>query len=411
MSDTEPKYKYLLNLKAVNLGPHTNLNVGGLELSDKKSMRVAIFASNGGGKSSLSKQFRLLNMLENLPASEKFITLGQTVASIDFSLFDQKASPIEYRNFNIIHKKGDAPKITNNTDFIFHVFNSDYVRESIYAKNYGQNGKIEGYILGKANVDLSKEKDEYENLRKKYVNLKAEIEQAIENSQCELKKLEIKASTNEFKNFTFEKIIGDFSPENESDSYDDLKSKLTILKGMPEELGNVSSHRNIDYDITFISGIEPTLKEVITPSKLSLEFKSKILKKEGFIREGVRIIKEENISQCPFCEQTFSENENQLIEKFVEYIEDSETVYRGKLEMLIGNISSLALDIDALYKNFLEIESQFNANKKYFPSFQNKNLHISVIENNGIAGYYRIFDDGEHLAKVNDPNNIEIREY
>lgn len=54
--------------------------------------------------------------------------------------------------------RGNEPIVNNNSGLIFHVFNSDYVNEQIVPNNYTPDGEIDGYIIGKEQVDLSAEK-------------------------------------------------------------------------------------------------------------------------------------------------------------------------------------------------------------------------------------------------------------
>lgn len=56
--------------------------------------------------------------------------------------------------------------MSDNTGLIYHVFNSEYVRENLEAVRYHPEDKVSGFILGKANIDLSKEKEQLENYKK-----------------------------------------------------------------------------------------------------------------------------------------------------------------------------------------------------------------------------------------------------
>ena len=159
--------KYNIHLKLKNIGPHTNLNQN-IDAGENGPLRIAIYATNGSGKTSISKQFRLLSIKkESLPDSDNFITLGQSEAVFDFKLYNQNNTAEKYP-FNIKHRLTEKPITTNTSNLIFHTFNSDYVKQSIEPVNYGQNSEIQGYIIGKAEIDLSKEKNELEIIKKEY---------------------------------------------------------------------------------------------------------------------------------------------------------------------------------------------------------------------------------------------------
>lgn len=281
-----------------------------IDAGENGPIRIGVFSANGGGKSTISRQFRLLSISQDkLPKSNKYITLGENNAKFKFKLFNQENATEKYE-FEISHSTDKIPQITNNSQLIFHVFNSDYVRESIEPDNFGQNKEIEGYIIGKDVVDLTKEKKELETIREKYEQVKKDINLEITKAKNELQEQGIRASTIEFKNFTFENIIGDFSP-SEEENFKSLKSSLKKLEGIPEDLQDVSFHRSFDIDISVVSDTVNDLKEKITISTLSSEFKKKIQTKESFIKSGIELLNK-NTSSCPFCEQELKEAQNYL---------------------------------------------------------------------------------------------------
>jgi hypothetical protein len=370
----ETKDKYLIHWTINNVGPHENLNQS-CDAGENGPIRIGVFSPNGGGKSSVSRQFRLLNIdKDKLPLSNKYITLGKRDGKFKFKLFNQENTSEKYE-FEIIHALGDKPQITDTSQLIFHVFNSDYVRESIEPQNYGQDNKIEGYIIGKEAVGIEKETQELEALRKKYKNIQEVINTSISDAQHELQRYGVRANMAEFKSFTFENIIGNYVPTIENDSFTSIKEAFRKLEGIPDDLADVSIHRNFNINTSFILDIISDLKEKISVSQLSSEFKSKIQSKENFIKMGVQLLDDKK-SNCPFCEQNLRKAQHDLIDNFISYIYDSETVYRNKLQGQIKNINELKTLFENIYKEFIKIESQFNKNKSYFPSLINEKLEI-----------------------------------
>ncbi len=51
------------------------------------------------------------------------------------------------------------PIVYDDTGLILHVFNSEYVKENLESVRYKPEDKVSGFILGKVNIDLSKEKE------------------------------------------------------------------------------------------------------------------------------------------------------------------------------------------------------------------------------------------------------------
>lgn len=367
------KEKYNIHLTATNIGPHENLNQP-CDAGEDEPIRIGVFASNGGGKSSLSRQFRLLELDQTeLPLSNKYITLGKNQANFKFKLFRQDV-PSEKHEFEIAHSVDKKPQITDNSDLIFHVFNSDYVRESIEPSNYGQDKKIEGYIIGKDAVDLTKENSELEALRKEYLALKEKIDHSIQVAQTELRQIGIRTNTNEYASIKFDNLIdGNYYVPQEATTYKELRASLKKLEGIPDDLLNVTLISPLNGNSQFIDNIITYLQENISVSELSEEFKTKISAKDGFIRAGVELLHEER-KTCPFCEQELGDNQLLLIDDFIAYLKDAETVYKNKLRSHLSNLHTLKDLLSKKHNEFLKTESQFNHNKGYFPSYKDKRL-------------------------------------
>lgn len=137
-----------------NIGPHGKVNFNG-KIS---SLKTAIYANNGSGKTFISRLFRLI---EN-PISEKsdkLLSFAKNQGKMKFEVnFKEESKASITKTLEINISKGATPTISSPLPFIFHVFNSDYVHDNIEALKYKPDGDIEGYILGKAQIDLTKEK-------------------------------------------------------------------------------------------------------------------------------------------------------------------------------------------------------------------------------------------------------------
>lgn len=372
MADTE---KYNIHIVASNIGPHENLNQP-CDAGEDGPIRIGVFASNGGGKSSLSRQFRLLSFKEaDLPISNKYLTLGKDQGKFKFKFFRQD-DPTEKHEFEIAHSCDKSPRISNKSQLLFRVFNSDYVRESIEPNNYGQDKDVDGYIIGKDVVDLTKENAELESLRKKYGELKDKIDEEIKDCKKELQQAGIRANTNEFTSITFDNIVGNSYNPPESEPFKSIKVSLKKLEGIPDDLNDVTSHNsNFGSDLSFLNNLADDLNAEIEISTLSEEFKAKISIKEDFIRKGVELLAE-NDSECPFCEQKLNTSQLSLIDDFVAYLKDAETVYKNSLKTYNSAILELKEAFNRKYKEFLKVESEYNATRDYFPSYKDEKIDL-----------------------------------
>ena len=149
----------LTKIEANNLGPHL-----GLEDSFPMSkLKLGIFANNGTGKTFLSRAFRLI---ENNDAEHvnKILTINQSQGHFKLKISEQQENTTIHKTLSINFVKDQIAKIRNDTGYNFHVFNSDYVKENIEELKYQPSGEIEGYILGKTKIDLTKEKKKVELL-------------------------------------------------------------------------------------------------------------------------------------------------------------------------------------------------------------------------------------------------------
>ena len=157
MVDNMADLKLTLNLKGI--GPHKDTT---LEKS-VSSINMAIFAENGSGKSFISKSFKRISDLKNIIAgnddelklkekTSAMIRFGETKGNMQFGISNSNID----KKINVIFEKDALPKVEDNTDFIYHVFNSEYIKENLESVNYKPEDNVSGFILGKVNIDLTK---------------------------------------------------------------------------------------------------------------------------------------------------------------------------------------------------------------------------------------------------------------
>src|SRR5690606_35107844 len=101
-------------------------------------LQIAIFAPNGCGKTFLSRAFRLLSIPEPLRSvnhSNDYISIGSNNAFYSLKISNPSDTSKVNRIAKISFKRDSVPIIENDTDYIFHVFNSDYIQENLESKS------------------------------------------------------------------------------------------------------------------------------------------------------------------------------------------------------------------------------------------------------------------------------------
>ena len=177
-----------LKISASNLGPHESLKTQ-LQIG---SIGIGVYANNGSGKTFLSRAFRLATKEKHEASdSNKLLTLQETEGDFKLDISNSREPGVN-KVYDFKLKRNSEPIIRNNTGYIFRVFNDDYVKENLEVLKYRPNGEIDGYILGKEKIDLSKEKDELEALKTKRTEKKEEINSEIKSVLSELDKLSIR---------------------------------------------------------------------------------------------------------------------------------------------------------------------------------------------------------------------------
>ncbi|MCW3084259.1 MAG: hypothetical protein JWP12_1625 [Bacteroidetes bacterium] len=204
-------------IEAQNIGPHENLTA----TFPMTALKIGVFANNGSGKTFLSRMFRLINV-NTAEKTNKLLAINKTSGSFAFQIKEKKENVETTRNLSIKLQKNKEPVIINDTGYIFHVFNSDYVKENIEELHYKADGEIEGYIIGKAVIDLSKEKKLLEDLQ---TNLREEIiifQDAIDSAKEELDIEKVNKATKEYK-FNYQNVYDNNLEYEEEKTFKELK--------------------------------------------------------------------------------------------------------------------------------------------------------------------------------------------
>lgn len=360
------KKEIQVEIEAANLGPHRQLKA---KLNVVK-LEMGLFANNGSGKTFLSRIFRLVTKPDvTVDEVNRLLTLGQSHSTFSFKI----ASPDRDKNLSIFLKRGNPPSISNNTDLIFHVFNNDYVKENLDELGYKPNGTIEGFILGKEKIDLSREKGNLEKIKNKYKEKTELLGSAIDKVRKTIEDVGVRKNTAEFSAINSENLIAHPDKYEEAESFQELNSRLAKLKTFPDNIADIPRANTIDTP-SLLGEIETFLKSKFTRSSLAEEFKLKIKGKQDFVEKGLAL--KGNTNLCPFCEQSFSSSSLTLLDQYTEYLNDAEAQQIKKANEYTAGIGRLKDTLAHAYTNSVKTNSRFNELKSYLPSLEKTNLSL-----------------------------------
>ena len=137
------------NITFKGFGPFKDLLNAELILSASK---VAVYAGNGQGKTCISRLFRAADQDCAMSISDTMINRAGSTGEFEFSFSGKDNSG----KLHISKTRGDNPTIENETGYLFHVFNTDYVRDNLQSQHYSINGDgiFWSSIVGRETLDV-----------------------------------------------------------------------------------------------------------------------------------------------------------------------------------------------------------------------------------------------------------------
>lgn len=373
-----------IKIECQNIAPILNLTK---EITCN-SLKFGIFANNGSGKTFISRLFRLTEKQPELKLSEdgksptdKMLSIGKSDGSFSFKILDKEGAIKE--NFKIALKKGAIPVIPK-TEYIYHTFNQDYVEENIRALSYDKDNEIEGFILGKVNIELKEEEEELAIIEKEGTELNKQIENEIEDYLDEkINNIQNIKRLGEYKTLNAPNIFKavDDDIEQPSKTYEALLDDYNKIKAIPENLDDIFEISRVSVDINFVKKLKDDCKTEHSLSKFAGSFKEKIKAKQNFIETGIKLLQFEK-GECPFCEQELQKSALTLIDEYTAYLKDTEAQTIKHFKNSIDNLESWIRLIKEVDNKNSKRVNEFNTFKtKYIPSSESVELEIFHIKN------------------------------
>lgn len=394
-----------LRIEAMNIGIHNNLKFN----HTFKNICIGVFASNGTGKTALSRMIRLADKFcpnYEIARTDKLISLGKTDGTFRFGLSPE--GPVE-NLLEITLKTNSIAQVKNNSPFIFHVFNSDYIKENLASNRYVFDDKIDGYILGKESIDITDYEKHKKILFGKFEKLKAKIDDAIKDALKVLDEVPIRRNTNEYQNITYINLYNE-KEIVETESYKNLLSRYKIAITMPDDIQEVPLVKPIDNYNNFFAEITTCLSESYSKGRIAEEFKSKVLYKQEFIETGLKLLDEDRL-HCPFCEQEMQMVSLKLIDDYNEYLADEETKIKNRIQSFQKTTKYITKSIEDSYNSYLISLKKYNEVKKYIPSLMDSELpSISDLKliNTIILELSKVIEEKEHNISLPLEKHTEI---
>lgn len=371
------------------------------------SLKIGVFANNGSGKTFLSRLFRLTENNEELfldengrSPTDKLLTFGKDKGEFSLKIIGKDRGIKE--DFSIIIEKGIIPNIPQ-TQYIYHTFNQDYVEQNIQILGYEKDSDIQGYILGKVNIDLKEEEDNLLKIQKEEITLTKQIEKNIFDFLEE--KVDNIQNIKRLNEYNYLKPVEVFKSIDKgqfevSRSLEELYLDYNKIKSVPENLADIDSIESISIDLINLKKLKDNLIKSFSLSSLAEDFKLKIKGKQGFIEAGMILLLDTNNKHCPFCEQQINDKASLLIDNYNSYIEDTESrtikELKASMDMLL-NLLKLVKTIKTENSKRIVLFSLYKS--KYIPSISEIEL-IEIVNDELESKIKRLIQHVED--KIND---------
>ena len=371
--------KIKVRLKCTNIAPLVSLD----NEFENNSLKFGFFANNGSGKTFISRMFSLLEQpVESLDANspnkldtDRLITLGKTTASFSFKITDDAGTSIEDVVINLT--KAGVPSVSPPY-YLYHTFNQDYVDNNIKALDYEHTDDVQGYILGKTNIDLS----EYNNRLKEISNtrtalkdeLKSKIESFISKYITPISNIK---RLGEYQDFVSADVFlsnGASLKQDLPKSFDDYITDYDKVKAVPEFLEDINEVDTFFFAHEQYQDILTIVGTAFTLSRFGDAFKDEIRAKQAFIEKGLSFMSTSK-GRCPFCNQKLETDALSLIDQYNTFLTDEEAKTVKRIQALIQIVDSKRKDIATIKVKNSEAANRYNLYKtEYIPSCESKSL-------------------------------------
>lgn len=371
--------KIKVRLKCTNIAPLENLD----NEFENNSLKIGVFANNGCGKTFISRMFRLLEKDADSSGTggeinhdtDRLISLGKSNATFGFKITDETGHAVEDITINL--NKSVAPSIPS-TKYLYHAFNQDYVDENIRALDYEHTEDVQGFILGKTNIDLTEDNKKLEAIIASRTALKNDVSTKIETyidtniaSIANIRRL------GEYSNYVSADIFlanGETKKQDLPKAVNEYIADFDKVKSVPENLEDIERLNAFEFQPDVFAEIQKILSTAYTLSTFSDAFKAEMKSKQDFVEKGLSLVLTSE-GRCPFCKQKLESDALALIDQYNEFISNEEAKTIKRIQTLIQMIELKRKELTNIKSKNALVSNRYNDYKtKYIPSCEDKSL-------------------------------------
>lgn len=349
-------------IKIKGFGPFATQAGGLMSLNNS---RVAIYSGNGQGKTCISRLFRTADA-DAQPLADSVINRTGNNGTFDFRVADGSS---QSKELHVTMARGGSAAVANSTGYIFHVFNSDYIRDNLSTRHFSPSGDgFTGYIIGKENIDVSDKKDQLAELNRRGQEKFDAIEKAVQTARRTLSDLGL-SRLRGYTDLTTQNILA--MAQCESD-YESKLREFEALRGLPEPIPTLAGLR-FDAGQVDLESIRALLPNRYTRDSFADEFLAEVQPKRDFISRGLQLTKD---GKCPYCGRPYDNDSDvkALIHNYEEYIRGAEAKTIAEIEGHIRALSSLYTSFEQFILTYQAKKTQYDALKPAFASISQTEL-------------------------------------
>lgn len=368
-----------VRLNCINIAPLENLD----NEFENNSLKIGVFANNGSGKTFISRMFGLLerssysddSSTTALQDTDRLISFGRSSASFGFKIADEAGVAVE--DITIKLAKEEVPSIPA-TKYLYHTFNQDYVDNNIRALDYEHTDDVQGYILGKTNIDLTEDNAKLEDIisaRKALSeDITVQIDSFVDKYISHIANIKRLAEYQQFVSVDVFLAQGEKLKQDLPKTVQGYIADFDKVKSVPENLDDIEGPIPFSFDQELYKEIQATLSKLYTLSSFADSFKAEVRAKQDFVETGLALITSSD-GRCPFCNQELDSKALSLIDQYNAFITNEEAKATRRIQDFIHYIESARKELASIRtKNSIAI-NRFNEYKtKYIPSLEDKDL-------------------------------------
>lgn len=366
-----------LSIKAKHIGPI-------MELDGKLSSKGQnlLFATSGTGKSFISRALRALD--GPLAEGEKDIDPADIVSE---ESSDGALSLLEGTTeiANIAFEKALGLVTRVPSQYIFHVFSSDYVGAELASRSYELDGDIDHQIiLGKENLELQDTEAELAKVNGELGEALQALRRAFQKGKDKLQAdLSVRANLQDFRGLGLDNCRALEGHPEKLPTSAAILVQFNALKAVPIDPDKPSPSAALTVQLD-VDAARSLLETKIDQSTIAAEVKAKIEADREFFEKGVKLAGDGE--ECPFCTQKLDCDATAVIDAYVAYFANAEAMSRSAIKRLKGQTATIREELARREAGLNQAIIRYDLLKTAFPSLAETSLDSVAVHSKEIVG-------------------------